>query len=393
MKVSWLIRSLCSQLMHTDHEAEGIDVYPQNKETLAQDITYENGKVTLLLSNEAKLDRLTLTGFHPVVTGMQYFSSQSLRVSLPSGLIYRLSQSGKSVLIGPRYARASSATREPILSLWLITSIMVHLGVLGLFLLIPPQGAPVTNEDLKLIAQSRQPKVADPFDDAVPMIEGESTLTAGMGGLPGMARALNFGAFRGRSVLQTPAEFLATRSKEDASRLRSLSDRLARLRGVPLSQDTAASLGQLSEKSLQQALQSAAKGLGQAGKPGTASGSGSGGQPASQMIRFANPKGAQELSPEAEARVRRVFAELHPKFVTAFESARETDPSLSLSLVYQGIVQANGKLGAISFRARGTYSHSGLMRLQNELRQILLQIVIGTDLQGVSIRGERLFVQ
>jgi hypothetical protein len=387
-----IVQGIRQLLFSSDSEVEDIRV-TGNKNLGSQiSIAFTDGRIKVSAPSQVDVKRLTLFGFKDVLSGKEFLVQSRFEMLLPGSGTYKLSLNGAECCIVPLFARRALHDTKVRISWWILGSIFVHACFLVGIFLLPERRETKDSTELKAIAEKRRTQATESNDMPLIPFEDDGLLSASMGGVPGMLISQNPGAFRGRSVFQSAEDFLASKNANESRQLKQLSSRLARLRGTPLSQESIPGTDSLNQAALDSALRAAATGIGQGGiGQGGSRGSA---KPGAQILKFGSgPKGGAELSPEAEARVRKMFSELNAKFVVAFEQARAVDSSLNLSLSYQGIVQTNGTLGQINFRARGTYSHSGLVRLQNELRKVLLSIPLGRDLSGVVVRGERLFVQ
>lgn len=84
---------------------------------------------------------------------------------------------------------------------------------------------------------------------------------------------------------------------------------------------------------------------------------------------------------------------LKPKFSEVFDKALRIDPSLSVTVSYQGVINAQGKLEKVRLQTQGKSTPVALQALENGVRWVLEISVLGKEFSGTALRGEQAFIK
>ncbi|MEI8348002.1 MAG: hypothetical protein WCG27_11085 [Pseudomonadota bacterium] len=91
--------------------------------------------------------------------------------------------------------------------------------------------------------------------------------------------------------------------------------------------------------------------------------------------------------------IRQTISQLRPQLGQVYSEALRIDPTLSVSITYEGKIDSNGKLTQIILTPKGTGAAAAIAHLKKSVQQILEGAVFPKDCAKLPLRGEQIFVR
>jgi hypothetical protein len=98
------------------------------------------------------------------------------------------------------------------------------------------------------------------------------------------------------------------------------------------------------------------------------------------------------ISPEDQARLKKVFADAKDDMKRAYSQALMVDPTLAVTVAFEVTVAPNGSLSLSGFKAQGKSQPHGLSKLREGLAEIFKKLSVEKKFTGLKIRGENAFI-